>query len=128
MSKKKVLIIENNKEIRENTAEILELNNYKVLSAKTGSTGFDLAKQFLPDLILCDIMKPETESRIFFKHASQDETILQIPIILFSEHSSSSEVGQSMLFSNSFLLIEPFEEKSLLRVVDQSLKQRRFSD
>ena len=83
MSKKKVLIIENNKEIRENTAEILELNNYKVLSAKTGSTGFDLAKQFLPDLILCDIMKPETESRIFFKHASQDETILQIPIILF---------------------------------------------
>ena len=121
-----MLIIENNKEIRENTTEILELNNYKVLSTTTGSSGFDLAKQFSPDLILCDIMKPETESRIFFKHASMDESILQIPIILFSEDPSSSEFGQSRLFTNSFLLVKPFEEKGLLRAVEQCLEQGRF--
>jgi CheY-like chemotaxis protein len=53
---KTILIIEDNDLIRENVAEILELDNYNVLKASNGKMGIELAQQQLPDLILCDIM------------------------------------------------------------------------
>ena len=55
---KKILLIEDNKEMRENTAEILELANYEVMAAKNGKEGIDLANKENPDLIICDIMMP----------------------------------------------------------------------
>ncbi len=58
---KTVLIIEDNNDIRESTAEILELADYKVLQAKNGKIGVDLATQHHPDIILCDIMMPELD-------------------------------------------------------------------
>ena len=51
---KKILVIEDNPEIRENTVELLQLHNYKVISAENGGIGFELAKESMPDLILCD--------------------------------------------------------------------------
>ena len=62
MEKKTILIIEDNTDIREGTAEILELTGrYDVLSAENGRIGVDLAMAHLPDLILCDIMMPELD-------------------------------------------------------------------
>ena len=55
---KKIVLIEDNKDVRENTAEILTLANYKVLTAANGKVGVELAQQEKPDLIICDIMMP----------------------------------------------------------------------
>ena len=55
---KKILLIEDNDEIRENTAEILELSNYKVFTAENGKRGVELAIENKPDLVVCDIMMP----------------------------------------------------------------------
>ena len=55
---KSILVIEDNKDIRENTAEILELSNYKVFVAENGKTGVEKAIECTPDLIICDIMMP----------------------------------------------------------------------
>ena len=55
---KKILLIEDNEDVRENTAEILELAEYKVLTAPDGKEGVELARKELPDLIICDIMMP----------------------------------------------------------------------
>jgi CheY-like chemotaxis protein len=59
--KKKVLIIEDNNDIRENVMEILELAGYEAYGAKNGKTGIDLAVNHTPDIILCDIMMPELD-------------------------------------------------------------------
>ena len=53
-----ILLIEDNTEIRENTAEILELANYKVSSAENGKIGVELALNDKPDIIICDVMMP----------------------------------------------------------------------
>ena len=53
--------IEDNLEVRENTTEILELANYKVLTAENGKIGVEMAKNSSPDLIICDIMMPELD-------------------------------------------------------------------
>ncbi|RZL40011.1 MAG: response regulator, partial [Pedobacter sp.] len=58
---KKILIIEDNDDIRESTAEILELAGYKTLTAINGKIGVELAIKNHPDIILCDIMMPELD-------------------------------------------------------------------
>ena len=57
----KILLIEDNLEIRENTSEILSLANYEVIAAENGKIGVELAQRELPDLIVCDIMMPELD-------------------------------------------------------------------
>ncbi len=54
-----ILIIEDNFEIRENSAEILELEGHSVMVAEDGRIGLKMAYENLPDMILCDIMMPE---------------------------------------------------------------------
>ncbi|HNG06614.1 MAG TPA: response regulator, partial [Saprospiraceae bacterium] len=56
--KKTILIIDDHLEIRENTAEILELSGFNVLKAENGRVGVDVALSSKPDLIICDIMMP----------------------------------------------------------------------
>ena len=58
---KKVLIIEDNDDIREATAEMLDLAGYHTSTAKNGKIGVDLAIKNMPDIILCDIMMPELD-------------------------------------------------------------------
>ena len=55
---KTVLLIEDNDDIRENMAEILELSNYKVVTAPDGKKGIEQAVSQKPDIIVCDIMMP----------------------------------------------------------------------
>ena len=55
---KKILVIEDNDEVRENIAEILELANYKVVTAENGKIGAATALKEIPDLVICDIMMP----------------------------------------------------------------------
>ncbi|MEP6684791.1 MAG: response regulator, partial [Parafilimonas sp.] len=55
---KKILVIEDNDEVRENIAEILELSSYNVITAENGKAGVEAALKEVPDLIICDIMMP----------------------------------------------------------------------
>ena len=58
---KKILIIEDNFEVRDNLAEILGLSNYQVFTAENGKIGVEKATAELPDLIICDVMMPELD-------------------------------------------------------------------
>jgi CheY-like chemotaxis protein len=72
---KKILLIEDNKEMRENTSEILELANYDVVTAANGKIGVELAGQVKPDLIVCDIMMPELDGYgVLYLLAKKPET------------------------------------------------------
>ena len=55
------MLIEDNADMRENTAEILELANYDVMVAENGKQGVSKAKKYPPDLVICDIMMPELD-------------------------------------------------------------------
>jgi DNA-binding response OmpR family regulator len=53
---KSILLIENNEDLRDNTAETLELSNFKVYTAENGKIGVRMTKELLPDLIICDMI------------------------------------------------------------------------
>ena len=78
---KSILLIEDNLEMRENIAEILELANYQVSTAENGKMGVKIAKQALPDLIICDIMMPEIDGYETLYMLSKHEETRNIPFV-----------------------------------------------
>jgi CheY-like chemotaxis protein len=121
---KKILIIEDNDEIRENTAELLGLHNYNVFTAEEGGEGFELAKKHEPDLILCDIMMPETDGRRFLKLARNDRMVRDIPLIFFSAGTGSPEVQKALIKAANGFLQKPFTEEELLKAVKKFLNNK----
>jgi CheY-like chemotaxis protein len=111
---KKILIIEDNDEIRENTAELLELHDYTIFTAHEGGSGYELAKKHEPDLILCDIMMPETDGKMFLKLARADKAVRDIPLIFFSAGTAAPEVQRSLAKAANGFLKKPFTEEELL--------------
>lgn len=116
---KKILIIEDNDEIRENTAELLGLHNYDVFTAEEGGEGYELARKHEPDLILCDIMMPETDGRRFLKLARNDKIVRDIPLIFFSAGTGSPEVQRALIKAADGFLRKPFTEEELLKAVEK---------
>lgn len=77
---KKILIIEDNEDIRSNTAEILELSNYQVIVAENGKVGVIKALETKPDLIICDIMMPELDGYGVLHAIQRNETLKNTPL------------------------------------------------
>ncbi len=118
---KKILIIEDNEEIRENTAELLALHDFDVFTAIEGKSGFDLAKKYNPDLIICDIMMPETDGRRFLKLARNDVQVRDIPLIFFSAGTSPAGVQRALIRAADGFLKKPFTEEELLKTINKFL-------
>ena len=79
---KTILVIEDNEDVRENTAEILEMANYKVLQAENGRQGVDIAQHARPDLIICDIMMPVLDGYGVIHLLNKNAETASIPFIL----------------------------------------------
>ena len=121
---KKILIIEDNDEIRENTAELLGLHHYDVYTAEEGGEGFKMAKQHEPDLILCDIMMPETDGRRFLKLAKNDSSVRDIPLIFFSAGTAGPEVQRLLAKAADGFIKKPFTEEELLKAIAKFLDHK----
>ena len=81
---KKIVLIEDNTDVRENIEEILELANYKVIAAADGKEGVVAIKSENPDLIICDIMMPELDGYEVLYMLSKDEKTQAIPFIFLT--------------------------------------------
>lgn len=119
---KKVLVIEDDEAIRENTAELLAISNYNVVTAENGRTGFEEAKRCHPDVVLCDMMMPETDGRTFLKLVKDDEALSHIPIIFFSAGTLPAREHNKLVKGGDAFLKKPFLEEDLLSVISDVLK------
>ncbi|MEO6883473.1 MAG: response regulator [Bacteroidia bacterium] len=120
---KKILLIEDNVEMRENIAEILELANYKVLSAENGKIGVDMAKEEIPDLILCDIMMPDLDGYGVLHILSKDIRMSSIPFVFLTAKADKSEVRKGMNLGADDYLTKPFDKTELLDTIEVRLKR-----
>jgi CRP-like cAMP-binding protein len=123
---KKILLIEDNKDVRENTKDILELANYQVLAAENGRIGVDLAKRFGPDLVICDIMMPELDGYGVLEALGKSGATSGIPLIFLTAKTDRSEVRLGMNLGADDYLTKPFEEKELLDAVASRLRKSDF--
>ncbi len=121
-SKSKILLIEDNAEMRENLTEILELAEYEVKSAEDGLIGIQYARQFRPDIILCDIMMPNLDGFGVLKIIQQDESLKHLPFIFLTAKSEKEDFRKGMNLGAEDYLVKPFEDSDLLQIVENKLK------
>ena len=118
---KKVLIIEDDTALRENTAELLELGDYRVITAPNGRLGIDAVKMHLPDIIVCDIMMPEVDGYGVLEAVSLDSATSHIPFIFLSAKTEHKEIRKGMDLGADDYLTKPFEEVELLSAIESRL-------
>lgn len=116
----KILIIEDNEDIRSNTAEILELSNYDVLMAENGRIGLEKAKEYKPDLIICDILMPELDGFGVLSALRKDDRTKTIPFIFLTAKTERSDLNRGLQSGAAFYLVKPFEMSTLLKTVEDA--------
>lgn len=112
-----MLIIEENSILRENLAELLELNHYKAITANNGNNGYTQARLEIPDIIVCDLMMPESNGRLFLDLAGRDSVIRLIPILFFSYNRSEPAIKAIFKNQHDECLIKPFSNEKLLNIL-----------
>jgi CheY-like chemotaxis protein/CRP-like cAMP-binding protein len=123
---KTIVLIEDNKDVRENTAEILELEHYKVTTAENGQIGVETVIQIIPDLIICDIMMPVLDGYEVFERLSKHPSTSSIPFIFLSAKSEKTDFRKGMNLGADDYLTKPFEEKELIEAVDCRIRKNDF--
>jgi len=118
---KKILLIEDNREMRENTAEILELAKYDVHTAENGKEGVKKAKGEKPDLIICDIMMPEVDGYGVLHMLSKDPETASIPFIFLTAKAEKSDYRKGMSMGADDYVTKPFDDLELLSAVETRL-------
>ncbi len=123
---KRILIIEDDTTMRENTAEILGLANYEVHTAPNGKAGSLIAKELKPDLIICDIMMPELDGWGVLHILSKDPKTSSIPFIFLTAKAEKSEIRKGMELGADDYLTKPFEETELLSAIEVRLRKKEL--
>lgn len=118
---KTILLIEDDRALRENTEELLELSGYSVLTAANGQIGIEVAKQKLPDIIICDIMMPVVDGYGVLENLSSDEKTKQIPFIFLSAKTEHKEIRRGMDQGADDYLTKPFDEEDLISAIESRL-------
>ncbi|MGZ3873809.1 MAG: response regulator [Mucilaginibacter sp.] len=121
---KKVLIIEDNNDIRENIVEILELAGYTVFEANNGKKGVDLANKNLPDIILCDIMMPELDGYGVLYMLNKNPETAAIPFIFLTAKAERVDLRKGMEMGADDYLTKPFDDMDLLNAIESRLKKK----
>jgi CheY-like chemotaxis protein len=118
-----ILLIEDNTEIRENTAEILELANYKVVTAENGKDGIEKASAVKPDVIICDIMMPVLDGYGVLHMLNKNEELRNIPFIFLTAKTERLDFRKGMEMGADDYITKPFTELELLNAIEQRLKK-----
>ncbi len=121
--KKTILVIEDNREGRENIGEILALSNYSVLTAENGIKGVELALREQIDLIVCDIMMPHLDGYGVLHMLNQHSSTRYIPFIFLTAKSEKADFRKGMEMGADDYLTKPFHGIELLNAIEVRLKK-----
>jgi CRP-like cAMP-binding protein/CheY-like chemotaxis protein len=122
----RVLLIEDNEDIRENVLEILELSGYEAFGANNGKAGVELALKQVPDIILCDIMMPELDGYGVLEALGKHEHTRGIPFIFLTAKAERPDIRKGMELGADDYLTKPFDDTDLLKAIESRLKKKEI--
>jgi two-component system, sensor histidine kinase and response regulator len=124
-----ILIIEDEPFIRANIAQILGFHDYATLEAEDGMRGVQMAREHLPDLIVCDIMMPEMDGYEVLSTLRGDSITANIPFIFLTAVADRGNMRRGMELGADDYVTKPFEMKELVNAVASRLeKQALFAE
>jgi two-component system, sensor histidine kinase and response regulator len=122
----KILVIEDELNVRENLVELLEAENFEVFSAENGFKGIALAQEHHPELILCDITMPELDGYDVLNNLRQDPEIAITPFIFLTAKAATDEIRQGMNLGADDYLTKPFSRQDLLTAIQTRLTKQNI--
>ena len=124
-SMKKILVIEDEPNIRETLVDLLEMNNYEVVTACDGKEGITMAQETEPDLIISDIMMPEKNGLEVLENLVLENTDqLPPPFIFLTAKSDHDDIRKGMNLGADDYLLKPFKVNDLVSTVERNLAKR----
>jgi CheY-like chemotaxis protein/two-component sensor histidine kinase len=120
---KKVLIIEDEKSIRNGIADILMFEGFDVYEAENGLAGVHLAKEVLPDIILCDIMMPKMDGHEVLRQLRSENKTKLFPFVFMTALADHSDVRTGMELGADDYLTKPFLRDELLNAINTRLQK-----
>ena len=119
----KILIIEDEPDMRANLADVLEMENYKPFTAANGKEGVEAARRELPDLILCDVMMPELDGHGVLMALRDDPQTARIPFVFLTAKGERSDVRAGMDLGADDYLVKPVPLAELLSAIAARLER-----
>lgn len=114
---KKIMIVDDDPEIRSYLTELLTDNGYAVVAAADGSEAEDLAIQEKPDLITLDLEMPQEWGPKFYRKLTQNPELKRIPVVVISGLNANKYAIQKAVAS----LTKPFDPDQLIKIVKENI-------
>jgi two-component system, sensor histidine kinase and response regulator len=122
----KILVIEDELNVRENIVELLEAESFEVFSAKDGFEGIFLAEAHAPELILCDVNMPELDGYGVLSSLRKNSDTAITPFIFLTAKAASEEIRQGMNLGADDYLTKPFSRQELLAAIKARLSKQKI--
>jgi len=114
---KKILVIEDDILIRNNTCEFLKEEGFNVFSAEDGIKGVQVAIEIIPDLIVCDISMPRMDGFEVLKTLQSIPTTAIVPFIFLTAKSQKEDLRRGMQLGADDYITKPFDYDELLKAI-----------
>ncbi len=121
----KILVIEDEGTVRENILELLDAEGFDAIAAENGRIGLELAKQHLPDLILCDVRMPELDGYGVLKGLRSEVTTSAIPFLFLTAKAAKTDLLYGLELGATAYITKPFTLSQLLDAIAQALLQNK---
>ena len=120
---RRLLVIDDHDDIRENIAEILSLAGYDAQTAENGKKGVEKALKTPPDLVICDIMMPELDGYGVLHLLRKNPSTENIPFIFLTARTERGDFRKGMEMGADDYITKPFEDIELLKAIELRLKK-----
>jgi CRP-like cAMP-binding protein/ActR/RegA family two-component response regulator len=120
---RKLLVIDDHDDIRENIAEILSLSGYEVFTAPNGKRGVETALKEKPELVICDIMMPELDGYGVLHLLRKNDATRDTPFIFLTAKTERSDFRKGMEMGADDYITKPFDDIELLNAIEIRLKK-----
>jgi DNA-binding NarL/FixJ family response regulator len=120
---KKILVIEDEPEMRRNITALLRYYDYEPIAAENGRVGIEAARREAPDLILCDVMMPELDGYGVLKSLQTDPSLEQIPFIFLTAKGEKDDLRSGMNLGADDYLTKPVANADLVQAIEVRLRR-----
>ncbi len=123
---KKILLIESDPKLLNQTNEFLESNNFEVIVTSEGTAGIQKALEFLPDIILCDSEARGLNGYEIFNTLLQINSTAIIPFVFLMNKATNEDVRAAMNLGADDYLEKPFDQNDLLKLIETRLQKQEM--
>ena len=120
---KKILVIEDEPEMRRNISTLLRYYDYEPIAAENGRAGVEAARRESPDLILCDVMMPELDGYGVLQALHADALLARIPFIFLTAKGEKDDLRSGMNLGADDYLTKPVANADLVRAIETRLRR-----